>query len=73
MLRTPVALVSANLALELNSQTVQLVQPKWNGLAVPSQGQVQRIVRRFLFVVRVVVRLCSHQRIRFFLRLLLRD
>ena len=34
----PVAVISANLALVFNAQSVQLVQPVGNRLAVPTKG-----------------------------------
>ena len=40
----PVAVVSANLALVLNAEPVQLVQPVGNRLAVPTKRQVFGIV-----------------------------
>mmetsp|Transcript_12242 Transcript_12242/g.19680 ORF Transcript_12242/g.19680 Transcript_12242/m.19680 type:complete len:366 (-) Transcript_12242:130-1227(-) len=45
---------AADLALELHAQSVQLVQPVGDGLAVPAQRQVQRVVHGAL-VVRVLL------------------
>jgi hypothetical protein len=61
----PVAKVPTNLALVLYSQSVQLVQPVGNGLAVPSERQVLRVVygsisllalrRRLLVVLHLLI------------------
>mmetsp|Transcript_47362 Transcript_47362/g.88614 ORF Transcript_47362/g.88614 Transcript_47362/m.88614 type:complete len:294 (+) Transcript_47362:80-961(+) len=48
---TPVGVVPANLALVLDAHSVQLVQPKRNWLAIPTQWQVQWVVDRPLLVV----------------------
>lgn len=71
---TPVAEVSADLALVLNAEAVEFVQPVGNGLPIPSQGQVFRVVYRsvsllafgglFLDFINVLVSSClllSHQ------------
>ena len=42
----PVAVVAADLALVLDAQAVQLVEPVGNRLAVPAEGQVLGVVNR---------------------------
>mmetsp|Transcript_27433 Transcript_27433/g.77615 ORF Transcript_27433/g.77615 Transcript_27433/m.77615 type:complete len:277 (-) Transcript_27433:776-1606(-) len=53
----PVRSVAADLALELLVQTVQLVEPVRDGLAIPSQWQLQRVVDVLVFLVAVVFQL----------------
>lgn len=49
----PVARAAAYLALELDAETVQLVQPVGYGLAVPAHGQILRVVfGPFVFIIR---------------------
>jgi hypothetical protein len=43
---TPVTIVTADLALVLDSQAVKLVQPVRNRLSIPSQRQILRVVDR---------------------------
>mmetsp|Transcript_59684 Transcript_59684/g.104974 ORF Transcript_59684/g.104974 Transcript_59684/m.104974 type:complete len:223 (-) Transcript_59684:896-1564(-) len=47
----PVAVISADLALVLHAQAVQLVHPVGNGLAVPAQREIQRVVYRGIVIV----------------------
>mmetsp|Transcript_14285 Transcript_14285/g.30670 ORF Transcript_14285/g.30670 Transcript_14285/m.30670 type:complete len:231 (-) Transcript_14285:952-1644(-) len=42
--RAPIGVVAANLALELEVQPVQLVEPVRDRLAVPAEGQVEGVV-----------------------------
>ena len=43
---TLVAEIAADLALEFHPETVQLVQPVGDGLAVPAEREVERVVDR---------------------------
>lgn len=43
-----VYLVRADLATVLDAETVQLVQPVWDGLAVPAERQLERVVDALL-------------------------
>lgn len=60
--RTPVRVVAADLALVFDAQTVQLPQPVGDGLAVPAQRQVERIVNRLLLIIRLLVSHTTVQR-----------
>merc|ERR1712181_202145 len=50
----PVGIVTANLALILDAEAVEPVEPERDGFAVPAQRQVQWVINRaFLFVSEV--------------------
>jgi hypothetical protein len=53
---TPVASASTNLALELNPQAMQLVEPVRDGLSIPAHRQILRVVLGplvLIFLIRV--------------------
>ena len=56
----PIRVVSADLALELLVQSVLLVQPVGNRLAVPPDGQIQRVVDRLLLLLLFLLLLLTH-------------
>mmetsp|Transcript_16887 Transcript_16887/g.30637 ORF Transcript_16887/g.30637 Transcript_16887/m.30637 type:complete len:231 (+) Transcript_16887:422-1114(+) len=52
---TPVAVISADFAFKFLVQTVQFIKPVGNWLAIPSNGQFQRIINEVIlfFLVRI--------------------
>lgn len=53
--RSAIDIVAADLAVVLNIEAVQLVEPVWDRFAVPTQRNVERVVRRLVLVVGVIV------------------
>ena len=47
----PVAGTTANLALELLTQAVQLEEPIGDGFAIPAHGQVLRVILDTIFII----------------------
>merc|ERR1712187_845507 len=48
---SPIRIITTNFAFILDTEAVKLVKPKGNGFTIPTEGQVEWIVYRSIFVI----------------------